>query len=255
MDSRPSEFEQLAAEKLRLEVQQLRAEDEQRSRRYLRLGITFSTVFITVIAAVVTFYFQTMRRAEVESLLQKEIAVRSEELRRRELEARRSAETVIAELEKQRERLTALQTSTGVDIDTATQAKVAALSSQVGAIELEMSKLKDAKLSEKMSEIEKSLGADITKVLSVPLLRANFDSFKSNVEKDLLRVEKGLEALESRLNFFVTTTITLSLGIFAAVLAPRFISFIQRRTQGQVETLSEEAAPNKQMQPTARGGG
>ena len=88
----------------------------------------------------------------------------------------------------------------------------------------------------------------VSQLLSVPLLRSKVDNFQGATEKELLKLEKNIEKLESSLNFFVTTTVTLTLGIFTAVLAPFFISFIQRRAAQRPQ--DESGTPNKRVQPT-----
>jgi hypothetical protein len=105
------------------------------------------------------------------------------------------------------------------------------LNSKVSTIEANIRKLSEAKIILKMEAIENALEGSPEKVLSVPLIKNDLKNYKLASDKELLRLEKSIEKLDSRLSFFETTTITLTLGFFATMIAPVLISSFQRRRE------------------------
>jgi len=214
---------------LRSHIEQLRAEDERRSQRSLRLGIMFSTMFITAAVAGYTFYQQGVKEAEVDDLLQREIALQSRDLQERVEESKRIANQVRVDLEQQRELVARLSANSEGNIDQNMKSRLAALDSRVTSLQTKLATIETENVVKKLADIERALEGDVTSLLSVPLLRSKFDSFQEITQKETLKLEKNIEKLESRINFFVTTTVTLIIGIITAVLVPLLSSFLQRR--------------------------
>ncbi len=232
---------------LRFELERQRAEYEKRSQRNIRLGIVLSTMFIALVVAGYTYYQQLERELELDRLLRHEVEFMSADLRERTDETRTIAEQVIMELENQRERLASLSVTSEGNISQNVELRLAALDSQVTSVQTELAKIRSANVVEKLSEIEKTMEGDVMKLLSVPILTHKFDSFRVVTEKQILSLEKNIEKLESRINFFMTTTVTLILGIVTAVLTPLFISFLRRRA---AHRSAAGSAANEQLPPS-----
>lgn len=235
-----------AAGGLQFELGRQRAESEMRAQRFFRFGIISVTMIISLFAAGFTYFLQQEREPNIDSLLQHEIEIMSKDLRMRAEETRLISEQVIMELERQRERLASLPVTSEGNISKSVEVRLAALDSQITSVETELEKIHSANVVEKLFEIEKTMEGDLMKLLSVPLLTHKFDSFRDVTEKEILSLEKNVEKLESRIDFFVTTTLTLILGTLTAVLAPLFISFLRRRAANRsaAGSMPDEQLPS-----------
>ena len=121
------------------------------------------------------------------------------------------------------------------------------LTTRIKKIEDSVAHLKERDVADKVRAIENAMGGEVEQLLSVALLGSEVKNLKETKAEDVLRLEKLIEALDERLNFFVTITITLSLGIFAAIVAPLVLPFFQRR-RGPQSTSREP--PNTTLQRT-----
>ncbi|MGP4988582.1 hypothetical protein [Pseudoalteromonas nigrifaciens] len=136
---------------------------------------------------------------------------------------------LIAELNEQREAFMTLDLNAPEAFATEVPKEIVKLNARIASIEAGITKFTDSRLLEKMDVIETSINGNPEKILSVPLLRNDLSNYKLVSDKELLRLERSIEKIDSRLSFFVTTTITLILGIFTAVIAPLIITFVQRK--------------------------
>ena len=108
---------------------------ERRFQQSLRLGIVFSTMVLTLVVAAFTYFQQETRQAEIDRLLQNEIASQSRLLLDRAEQTEAIANAAIADLERERERLAELSiTPEGGDSKHIEQ-RLAALDAQVTGIE------------------------------------------------------------------------------------------------------------------------
>lgn len=219
-------------------MEHLLAKVEGRSRHYLRFGILFSTMFITIVAAVLTFYQEGVRRAELNHLWLDEVTSQTKELRMSAAQTEALANEVMGELERQRQRLADLTVSSGADIRTDVELSLASLGAQLASLETDVAAIQSANVVGKLAAIEDTLQGDVTKLLSVPLLRSQLDNYRALTETERFRLERDIKRLDSRLDFFVTATITLAAAFLTAVIGPFMISFIQRRKLGLSDSAS-----------------
>ena len=228
-----------ASERLTLEQERSREQlhyVELRSRQFLRVGIVMSTALIATVAAVFGFFQQKDRQAEVDRLLQTEIASQSQELLERVEQAEELATSVMAELERERERLADLPAIRQSGTDSDIERSLAALDARISTTENVISDIQSADVVEKLSQIERTLEGDVTRLLSVPLLRARFDSLQTVTANDTRRLETSITALDGRLDFIVLTTVTVIVGFITAFVAPLLASFTQRRSDPKSST-------------------
>jgi len=217
--------------KLNIKIEQLKKEEEHRSKQWFRSSIIASMSLIIGISAVFTFYMEGKKEAELKSILEKELSISSADFLKSKGLAETQLNRLISDLNEQQEALKTLDLSDSESFAKEVPKEIVKLNARVASIEAGITKLTNSRILEKMNVIETSINGSPEKVLSVPLLRNDLSNYKLISDKELLRLEKSIEKIDSRLSFFVTTTITLILGIFTAVIAPLIITFVQRRNE------------------------
>ncbi|HIF9482623.1 TPA: hypothetical protein ACX6SV_003012 [Photobacterium damselae] len=213
--------------------EQLKKEEKLRSKDkkdsfYSSIAITVAIV--TLSSAVGTFYLQDKKENELNTVLKRTIDLSSERFRLSAMEAQNRIIALNSELFEQKQALAKLPIKSNSDMVTTKSLieDVTSLAVRLTATESVLRQIEASNVEAKMATLEASIEGSVEKVLSVPLIRNDFKNYKVATEKELLRLEKSVEKLEGRLNFFVTTTVTLSMGIFAAVAAPFIGSFSSR---------------------------
>ncbi|ENM5875816.1 hypothetical protein NTE03_003766 [Vibrio mimicus] len=221
-------------EKQLLEKEKWAREKSLRTSFMSSLAVTIT--LMTTSMAVYTYYLQDKKEQEIESVLARQVSFSTQELQLASLKAEAKIESLIQELNAQKEAISSINVSDDKsNLSQQLTKDIASISVRVANAESELRALEQAKLPSKLALIEESIQGSTEQLLSVPLIRNDFKNYKQITDREFLRLEKGIEKLESRLNFFVTTTVTLSLGIFAAVAAPIVSSYSKRRKDSNVE--------------------
>lgn len=215
--------------KLDVKIEEFKKEEELRSKQWFRSSIIASMSLIITISAVFTFYMEGKKEAELKSVLEKELSISSASFLKNKEKAEAQMIKLIAELNEQREAFMTLDLNAPEVFAAEVPKEIVKLNARIASIEAGITKFSDSRLLEKMDVIETSINGNPEKILSVPLLRNDLSNYKLVSDKELLRLERSIEKIDSRLSFFVTTTITLILGIFTAVIAPLIITFVQRK--------------------------
>lgn len=226
---------EILEQELELEAQ-LKKEKLARAKqsRTSFLNSLFATLTIVVTSsAVITFYVQDQKEREINNVLERQISISSQDFKLAASKAEIQLSTLMSQISAQREAISSIDITDGKDTTKVLARDVASMNLRLSDIDTKLKTFEDSKLVQKMDSLEKSIEGSPEKILSVPLIRNDFKNYKSMTEKELLRLEKNIEKLEGRLNFFVTTTVTLSLGIFAAVAAPLVSSFSKRRKDNE----------------------
>lgn len=206
-------------------------EENYQSKKNLLNSVIATMTIVISLTAVYTFYAQDYKQLEISNLLEKEITFKTENIRNETNLASIKIDTLLAEMQSQIKLIESLdKVKIGKTNENITK-EIVILNSKISIIESEISKIHKSNILEKIKAIEKAIQGNPIKVLSVPLIKNDFRNYKTNTEKELFRLEKTVEKLDSRLSFFVTTTITLTLGIFTTIIAPLFLTFIQRRRE------------------------
>lgn len=216
--------------KLNEKIEKLKKEEETRSKQWFRSSIVASMTLIITISAIFTFYIEGKNKSGLLSILEKEVFIKSASFSKSQKQAESELKSLIIFLSEQREALTSLDLNRPEDFDKEIPKEIIKLNARIASIEAGVAKISESRILEKIKVIETSINGSPEKVLSVPLLRNDLKNYKLISDKELLRLEKSIEKIDSRLSFFVTTTITLTLGIFTAAIAPLIISFVQRKS-------------------------
>jgi hypothetical protein len=224
-----SKLEELAAQKMRIEIENMRREHEFSSHRFLRLTAAATAIIITLVAGFWTYYVQLRKRGEIESLLEKEISLKTIEFRKEIENAKDQINQLLNDIRNQQKTIAAIKLPPNSDPSQIIGNVLNKVNAQLAKLEDDIVEIKNSKIIEKVAKIEGAIEGEVSKILSVPLIRNDFKNFKSITEKELLKIEKSIEKLDSRISFFATTTITLALAIFTAIIAPLVMSFFQRR--------------------------
>ncbi len=225
-----AEMERLEA-KHRAEVKRklsaMKKEEQLQSVRNVLSSIAASAALFTVVAAIYSFYVKDKDRMALSSAVEKQITFQAEDLRSES----EKAQTILKRLADELDAKTiALETLVADDSSESNVTKdLAKLTTRYSVLESDIRMFKDSRVIEKITALEESIEGDPAQVLSVPLIRNDLKNYKLVSEKEMLRLEKNIEKLESRLNFFVTTTITLAITIFTAIVAPLLVSYTQRK--------------------------
>ena len=221
-------------EKQLLEKEKWEREKSLRTSFMSSLAVTIT--LMTTSMAIYTYYLQDKKEQEIDSVLARQVSFSTQELQLASLNAEKKIESLIQELNAQKEAISSINVSDDKsNLSQQLTKDIASISVRVANAESELRALEQAKLPSKLALIEESIQGSTEQLLSVPLIRNDFKNYKQITDREFLRLEKGIEKLESRLNFFVTTTVTLSLGIFAAVAAPIVSSYSKRRKNSNAE--------------------
>lgn len=217
---------------------QLKKEEKVRSK-YKKdsfySSVAMTVAIVTLSSAIGTFYLKEQKQRELDTILERTISLSTEKLRLSTINAQKRIQELTGELFAQQQALTKLPAKSEFDIFT-TKSLVEDMTSlgiRLAAAESALRQIKLSNVEAKMATLESSIDGSVEQVLSVPLIRNDFKNYKMTAEKEFLRLEKSVEKLEGRLNFFVTTTVTLSMGILAAVAAPFIGSFSRRRRKNE----------------------
>lgn len=205
----------------------LQHENELRSKQARKNIINSIVVTSTIIistSAVYTSVIQNRREDAVSSILEKQVSFTSRELQNESLKAEQRISTLIKELKAQKDSLSQFSPDR-IESNHSIAKDVSALGVRLVTLESNFRKFESSKLVPKMTAIEASIEGSPEKVLSVPLIKNDLNNFKMVSEKEILRLEKNIERLDGRLSFFVTTTVTLLIGILAAIAGPIFSAF------------------------------
>ncbi|WP_318434041.1 hypothetical protein [Photobacterium leiognathi] len=214
--------------------EQIKRKEKLEREKYVRSSFLNSLVItltiVTAATATFTYYIQDKTEQEIDSVLARQVSLSSQELKKMSMVAETKLSSLIQELNAQKDAISNIEVSDDKsNLNQQVAKDLASISVRLTNTESELRALNQAKLPSKLAMIEESIQGSTEQLLSVPMIRNDFKNYKSITEKEILRLEKGIEKLESRLNFFVTTTVTLSLGIFAAVAAPIMNSYSKRR--------------------------
>lgn len=239
MENKESVIEKLVAEQFRSKIENLKRDEKKRSEKTLRTAILFATVLISLMVAITTFVVQEKRKLQFSNILEKELMFRTYDIQKLKEETKVNLHRLRSDIQTQQERIQKLSVPVSADIDMELRKQIDLSIEKMNSLEARLLAFDEAKIIEKMSNIENAMEGDVTKLLSVPLLKSDLSNFKKNAEKELIKLEKKIEKLDARLSFFVTTTITLTLGIFTAVIAPLFISYLQRRGRSLAERVDK----------------
>ena len=226
-----AELEELTREKLKVEIDKLRSEEEFRSKKNFINLIVVTMTIIVAATAVYTYFIQDRKQIELTNILERQIAFKSDDLRKESERASKRISELIAKIKAQTNALKTIDITKTGDLGQDIPKEIVKLNARFSSLEADLRVIKESQIVNKIKAIEESIEGNPMKVLSVPLIRNDLKNYKLVSEKELLRLEKNLEKLDSRLSFFVTTTITLTLGIFTAVIAPLLISFAKRRRE------------------------
>ena len=224
-------YESINHSKFQEQIQKLKEEEEVRSKQWFRSSILASITMIIGTVAFYTSYIQEEKQNNLRSILEKELSISNQDFQRDSNLAKIKLEKLIEELKLQKAALQTLDIKSTGSINQDVPKEIIKLNSKVSTIEANIRKLSEAKIILKMEAIENALEGSPEKVLSVPLIKNDLKNYKLASDKELLRLEKSIEKLDSRLSFFETTTITLTLGFFATMIAPVLISSFQRRRE------------------------
>ncbi|KPL98550.1 GIY-YIG nuclease family protein [Vibrio splendidus] len=208
-------------------VIQLKKEEETRSKQWFKSSIFASATLIILLSGVYTFYVQDKQSSDIRSLLEKEILLSNVQFRNEADLAQNKLEGLISELKLQQKALESIDVSKTSELSEAVPKEITIINSKLATIESKVRGFENSGVVDKVAVIEGTLDGSIESMLSVPLLKNDLKNYKLVSDKELLRLEKSIDKLDSRLNFFVGTTITLTLAIFTAIIAPLLISQYQ----------------------------
>ncbi|EMQ4276730.1 MULTISPECIES: GIY-YIG nuclease family protein [unclassified Vibrio] len=221
-------------EKFNRKVNQLKEEEEKRSKQWFKSSIFASATLMVLLSGTYTFYVQDKRDSDIRSILEKEIFASNIEFKKETDLARNKLGELISELKLQQEALENIDVSKSSELDEVIPKEVAIINSKLATIESKIRDFERSGVVGKVTAIEETLDGSVENLLSVPLLKNDLKNYKLISDKELLRLEKSIDKLDSRLTFFVGTTITLTLAIFTAIVAPLFVSRYQRKQGSKI---------------------
>ena len=222
--------------KIQEQIQKLKEEEETRSKQWFRSSIIASMVIVISTVAFYTSYIQVEKQNNFKAILEKELSISNKDFRRDSDIAKSKLEKLISELKLQQVALQTLDVRSTGSINEDVPKEIIKLNAKVSSIEANIREFSDSKVLLKMEAIEKAIEGSPEKVLSVPLIKNDLKNYKLVSNKELLRLEKSIEKLDSRLSFFETSTITLTLGLFFTMIAPVLISSFQKRRKPNLKS-------------------
>ncbi|WP_122033199.1 hypothetical protein [Aliivibrio sp. EL58] len=229
LDRLESEREASIRAELKHKFSAMKREEQAQSVKNVLSSITATAALFTIVAAIYSFYVKDNNRISLTSAVEKQISFQSEDIRNESEKAQTILKNLIEDLDAQKLALETLDKD-NVNKENANVSKeLAKLTTRYSSLEADVRRINNSRVIQKVEALEDSIEGDPVKVLSVPLIRNDLKNYKLVSEKEMLRLEKSIEKLESRLNFFVTTTITLAITIFTAIVAPLLISYMQRK--------------------------
>ena len=165
---------------------------ESRARSYLRFGILSSTMVITIVVAVLAF-FQGVAQFELDRMTHQ-----IDEMSERITQTKGFADQALQELEDQRDRLPDLDALPDAGTNQRVELMQPSFRAQLASLETDVAAIKSSNVVGKVAQIESILKGDVMRLLSVPLLRSQLDSYRALAERDMDTLGEGIERVATR---------------------------------------------------------
>ncbi len=218
-------LKRLYQEKLEREVSYRNAKIKQ----YFILSVAISVLIVIMTVGYYVFVFQAKQQVEFKNSLQNEVLSQFSSIEVNAESSLQEFATASNTLDFQLKSISDIVDS-GV-FDKNTNAASVALSAKVAIIEAKLNAIQSSNVIEKVANIESSIKGDPIKMLSIPLLKNDLSNLKANYERDLSRLRGEIDRTNSQLGFFATTTISLLIAIFTALIAPMLLDLFSRKRE------------------------